>query len=110
MASLKYAWLQETLSELIRHMMAEGLYPACTHLNAALDKLRAIEGNLSPRATSLQVTTVRLALEECLTMLRELGEDPAADDIARALAHLPTASDDGTAAPPQPRTTPPRDD
>jgi len=101
MPHLKYAWLQDALAELIRRMMAEGLYTACQDLNAALEKIRQTDAGHSLRADRLQITTVRLALEECQSILAELGELPAAADVARALQRLPDTPDGGSAAAPQ---------
>jgi hypothetical protein len=88
MPHLTYAALQETLAQLIRLAMAEGLYSAADHLNTALGRLRDTGAPLSVTATQMQATTVRLALEECHSILIDLGETLAAADIARAMAHL----------------------
>ncbi|MGE4325166.1 MAG: hypothetical protein AB7E21_03535 [Pseudodonghicola sp.] len=88
MPHLRYAALQETLARLLRYAMAEGLYSAAHHLNAALSRLRETEGRLSVTATRMQATTARLALEECHTILIDLGEPLAAADVAQAMAHL----------------------
>lgn len=92
MPHLKYAWLQEALSHLIRRTMEAGLYPASRHLNAALAQIRLADTAHNARSDSMQIATVRLALEECRTMLTELGELQAAEAVTRAMRHLPETS------------------
>lgn len=89
MTKMNYGWLQEALSELIRHTMEAGLYAVTSHLNAALSKVCHMDGERSARSRDLQLITVKLALEECHVMLADLGEHDAAQDVAQAMAQMP---------------------
>lgn len=89
MPHLKFAWLQETLSELIHHTTEAGLHAVALHLRAALDAVRHVDAGSSPRAEKVQAATLRMTLKRCQAALNELGEFEAAEDIQRALHRLP---------------------
>lgn len=88
MPSLKYAWLQDVLADLIRFSMEMSLHSATHHLNQALRQVRLAETAATEQSEAIQSTTVRLALEDCLNMLADLGEQDAADDVRNALQHI----------------------
>ena len=89
MVDLKYAWLQETLAELIHHTTEARLYSVSSHLHAALQEVRQADNGTAPRSSPIQVATVRLALQDCQSALTELGKHRAAHEVALALQLLP---------------------
>ncbi|GHG88295.1 hypothetical protein [Pseudodonghicola xiamenensis] len=105
MTQSRYAWLQDSLAELVRHAMEAQLYTVSKHLSSALQAVReAAGGHDSAAAVRSERTTVLLALEDCHIMLTDLGETAAAADVAQAMAQLSQDQRQAPITTPTPRT------
>lgn len=99
MPHLKYAWLQDTLSELIHHTTEARLFSVGKHLSAALAEVRYADTGRSARSERVQRATVRRSLEECLSILTDLGEHAAAEEVGHAIRLLPNDPDTASVVP-----------
>lgn len=61
MSDLKYAWLQETLAELIHHTTEAKLHSVSKHLHTALREVQQADTGIAPRSVPIEIATMRMA-------------------------------------------------